>query len=124
MRGAMLLIVIVSGVGCATSSPTEPAESVAIFISGYDVPQPGTIPFSEPTERHEYLRHYHEAYLTAMWSHYWGSSTITPESDHWDAAVAGHRDGEDDALNAKAKYWQQRGLNVHWRPGPVDVKED
>ncbi|MAE60146.1 MAG: hypothetical protein CMJ49_02190 [Planctomycetaceae bacterium] len=120
----MLLIVIVSAGGCAASPLPEPAESVAIFISGYDVPQPDSIPFTKASERHEYLRHYHIAYLTVMWSHYWGSSTITPESDHWDAAIAGHRDGEDDALNAKAKYWQQRGRNVHWRPGPVEVKED
>ena len=111
MRLTVLFTIVLVSIGCAThhGAPTPRAESLAVYMTGYDVPKPSEIPFADEPARREYLRFYHFAYLATMWEDVPSLSCITPISDAPEAAVAGHYAGEVDAHRDKSEYWRQRG---------------
>ena len=111
MRITVLFPVLLVSVGCAAhqGTPTPHGEGFAVYMTGYDVPAPSEVPFSGEIARREYLRFYHEAYLTTMWQDVASHSTITPISDSPEAAMAAWNAGQEDAHRDKAEYWRQRG---------------
>ena len=114
MRYVILLAACLAAAGCASSPRARVRwESWAIHITGYDVPPPASNPYSDKLGQREYLRFYHEAYLTTMWQDCSVHSTISPISEHSEAAVAGHYDGQHDADLAKREYWARQGRAYH-----------
>ncbi len=111
MNRLLLISLALMATACASDAqpPASASPSFAVLITGYEVPKPTSVPFADETDQREYLRFYHQGYLTTMHDDHFGHSSISPISDRPQAAMEGHYAGQTDAHRDKTAYWAARG---------------